>query len=54
MEKHPEEITVAANKIFEMVNNFKDVMTQIDREMIERWVKDFQKLLKHQSYCMKR
>lgn len=40
MEKHPEAITVAAKKIFEMVNNFKDVMTQIDREMVEKWVKD--------------
>lgn len=38
--KHPESITVAAKKIFEMVNNFKDVMTQIDRDMVERWVKD--------------
>jgi hypothetical protein len=40
LEKHPEAITTAANKIFEMVGNFKDVMTEIDREMIERWVKD--------------
>lgn len=40
LEKHPEAITIAANKIFEMVNNFKDVMTQIDRDMVERWVKD--------------
>ncbi len=23
-----------------MVNNFKDVMPQLDREMVERWVKD--------------
>jgi hypothetical protein len=36
----PESITIAANKIFEMVNNFKDVMPQLDREMVERWVKD--------------
>jgi hypothetical protein len=40
LEKHPEAITTAAKKIFEMVSNFKDVMTQIDREMVERWVKD--------------
>jgi hypothetical protein len=39
LEKHPEAITIAAKKIFEMINNFKDVMTQIDREMVERWVK---------------
>ncbi len=40
LEKHPEAIAIAANKVFEMVSNFKDVMTQIDREMVERWVKD--------------
>jgi len=40
LEKHPEAITTAAKKIFEMVTNFKDVMSQIDREMVERWVKD--------------
>lgn len=40
LEKHPEAISTAANKIFDMVNNFKDVMTKIDKEMVERWVKD--------------
>lgn len=40
LEKHPEAIELAAKKIFEMVTNFKDVMSQIDREMVERWVKD--------------
>lgn len=40
LEKHPEAIPVAAKKIFEMVNNFRDVMPQIDREMVEKWVKD--------------
>jgi len=40
LNKHPEAISIAANKIFEMVNHFKDVMTKIDREMVERWVKD--------------
>lgn len=40
LNKHPEAISLAANKIFEMVNHFKDVMTKIDREMVERWVKD--------------
>ena len=41
LNKHPEAISLAANKIFEMVDNFKDVMTQIDKEMVERWIKDF-------------
>ncbi len=40
LEKHPEAIIIAANKIFEMVNNFKDVRTQINGDMVERWVKD--------------
>ncbi|MGI8581678.1 MAG: MjaI family restriction endonuclease [Chitinophagaceae bacterium] len=40
LDKHPEAVAIAANKIFEMVNNFKDVMTKIDRELVERWVKD--------------
>jgi hypothetical protein len=40
LDKHPEAIAIATNKIFEMVNNLKDVMTQIDRDMVERWVKD--------------
>ena len=29
-----------AKKIFEMVSHFKDVMNQIDHEMIDNWVKD--------------
>lgn len=40
LERHPEAIELAAKKIFEMVTNFKDVMSKIDREMVERWVKD--------------
>jgi hypothetical protein len=40
MHKHPESLSLAANKISEMVTNFKDVMTKIDIEMVEKWVKD--------------
>ena len=40
LKKYPESLSLAANKIFEMVDNFKDVMTQIDKDMVERWVKD--------------
>jgi hypothetical protein len=40
LNKHPESLSLAATKIFEMVDNFKDVMTQIDKDMVERWVKD--------------
>jgi hypothetical protein len=38
--KHPEALSQAATKVFEMVENFKDVMTKIDKEMVEKWVKD--------------
>lgn len=40
LNKHPEALSLAANKVFEMVTNLKDVMTKIDREMIEKWIKD--------------
>lgn len=40
LNKHPESLSLAAAKVFEMVENFKDVMTKIDREMVEKWVKD--------------
>lgn len=40
LNKHPEAIKIATNKIFEMIENFKDVMTQIDKDMIESWVRD--------------
>ena len=40
LNKHPEALSKAATKVFEMVENFKDVMTKIDKEMIEKWVKD--------------
>lgn len=40
LNKHPEALSQAATKVFEMVENFKDVMTKIDKEMVEKWVKD--------------
>ncbi len=40
LNKHPEALSQAANKVFEMVENFKDVMTKIDKEMVDKWVKD--------------
>jgi hypothetical protein len=40
LDKHPEALSQAANKVFEMLTNFKDVMTKIDKEMVEKWVKD--------------
>jgi len=40
LNKHPEAIKMATEKILDMAENFKDVMNKIDREMIRRWVKD--------------
>ena len=40
MEKHPDAIKKASEKIVEMVDNFKNVMGKIDRQLIENWVYD--------------
>lgn len=40
LETHPNAIEKATEKITKMVDNFKTVISQIDREMIENWVKD--------------
>ena len=37
---HPEAIEKAKTKIMEMIENFKQVITKIDEEMIRAWVKD--------------
>ncbi len=37
---HPEAIEKAKIKIMQMIENFKQVITKIDAEMIEAWVKD--------------
>lgn len=38
--QHPNAIQKATEKIVEMVENLKDVMTKIDQEMIAKWVRD--------------
>jgi len=38
--KHPEAIETATKKILEMIENFKDVINKIDKQMIREWVKD--------------
>ena len=38
--QHPDAIRKATEKIVEMVENFRDVMSKIDQEMIETWVRD--------------
>ncbi|MBS4029481.1 MAG: MjaI family restriction endonuclease [Ignavibacteriales bacterium] len=40
LEKHPKAISNATDKVVEMLENFKDVMNKIDRELIEKWIKD--------------
>jgi len=40
IERHPDAINKATQKIKEMIKNFKSVITLIDDEMISTWVKD--------------
>ncbi len=38
--QHPEAIDTATKKILEMLENFKQVINQIDEQMVRQWVKD--------------
>jgi hypothetical protein len=40
LSSHPEAIENAKTKIMQMIENFKQVITKIDEEMIRAWVKD--------------
>lgn len=40
LSRHPEAIEKAKTKIIQMIENFKQVITKIDAEMVEAWVKD--------------
>ncbi len=40
MEKYPDSIDKATEKISEMINNLKKAMEKIDESMVRRWVKD--------------
>jgi hypothetical protein len=40
LERHPEAIKSATDKIFEQVKNLQKAITFIDRKMVENWVKD--------------
>jgi hypothetical protein len=40
LSKHPEAITLATNRILEMINRLKEAIGQTDRNVVERWVKD--------------
>ena len=38
--KHPEAIDEATKKIVEMINNFREVISQIDENLVRQWVRD--------------
>jgi len=40
LKEHPDAIQKASEKIVEMVDNFKNVMSKIDRQLVENWVHD--------------
>jgi len=40
LRKHPDAIQKATEKIAEMVENFRNVMDEIDHQLIEKWVED--------------
>ncbi|MDW8464869.1 MAG: MjaI family restriction endonuclease [Chloroherpetonaceae bacterium] len=40
VEQYPEAIKHASEKILQMVENFKSALSQVDKEMVEKWVKD--------------
>mgnify|MGYP000330087957 CR=1 FL=1 len=40
LKRYPDSIDRATKKILEMINNFRDVINQIDEDMIRQWVRD--------------
>ncbi len=40
LKRYPESIDVATKKILEMIDNLKDVINQIDEDMVRQWVRD--------------
>ncbi len=40
MERYPDAIDRATKKILGMIENFRDVINQIDEEMVRQWVRD--------------
>ncbi|MCD6171043.1 MAG: MjaI family restriction endonuclease [Thermoplasmata archaeon] len=40
LKRYPDSIDRATKKILEMINNFRDVISQIDENMIRQWVRD--------------
>ncbi len=40
LDRNPDAIERATKKILKMVNNFREVLNQIDESMVKRWVRD--------------
>ncbi|MCS6861226.1 MAG: MjaI family restriction endonuclease [Abditibacteriales bacterium] len=40
LQRHPHAIDAATKKIAEMLKNFKDALSQIDQDLIKKWVRD--------------
>lgn len=40
LEKNPGAIKIATEKIFDMIKSFKDLLNNMDKSLVERWVKD--------------
>ncbi len=40
LEKYPDSIEKATNKIMDMLKNFKEALEKIDEEIVKRWVED--------------
>jgi len=40
LERHPKSIKDATDKIYDMISSFKNVLSNIDKDLIERWVND--------------
>jgi len=59
LKQYPEAITVATEKIVQMLENLKKAMNAIDRELVEQWVRDlvivktFAGLLFHEAILKK-
>ncbi|HLS31912.1 MAG TPA: MjaI family restriction endonuclease [Flavobacteriaceae bacterium] len=39
-EKHPDSLEVATDKVWEMVKKLKDAISDIDKELVEKWVEE--------------
>lgn len=40
LERYPKAIEKATNKIVEMIENFKEVLPEIDQDLVAKWVRD--------------